>query len=106
MTTINGASYFVSLSGESSWVRNVRCAGGNAVIISGGRHPVRLEEIPAQDNPPVLLAYVQKRAFSHSGEQSARIFFGLGPHPTLEQMEQIADRYVVFRIDRPEVTIS
>jgi len=74
-------------------------AVGSAVVVSGRWTPVRLVEVSGEERPPVLLAYVQKRAFTHSGAQSARHFVGLGPNPTLEQMTAIADRFVVFRID-------
>jgi hypothetical protein len=101
-TDWDGKSYFVSLAGDSAWVRNVRAATGRAVVVSGRRTPVRLVEVGVEERPPVLLAYVQKRAFTHSGAQSARDFFGLGPSPTLEQMTTLADRFVVFRIERTE----
>ena len=97
-TDYGGYSYFVSLAGESGWVRNVRAAEGQATILSGGRKSVRLEEVSLEERAPVLLAYVQKRAFTHSGAQSARHFFGLGPNPTLEDMQAKAERYIVFRI--------
>jgi len=74
-------------------------AAGSAVVVSGRRTPVRLVEVSGEERPPVRLAYVQKRAFTHSGAQSARHFFGLGPNLALEQMTAIADRFVVFRID-------
>ncbi len=98
-TDYGGRRYFVSLGGEGDWVKNVRAAGGQAVLISRSRAPIRLEEIPLEDRAPVLLAYVQKRAFTHSGAQASRHFFGLGPRPTLEEMERIAERYVVFMIE-------
>src|SRR5512136_2800006 len=98
-TDYGGRRYFVSLGGEGAWVKNVRAAGGQAVLISRSRTPIHLEEIPLADRAPVLLAYVQKRAFTHSGAQASRHFFGLGPRPTLEEMERIAERYVVFRIE-------
>jgi len=97
-TDYGGQRYFVSLAGEVDWVKNVRAAGGQAVLISRRRVPIHLEEIPQADRAPVLLAYVQKRAFTHSGAQASRHFFGLGPRPTLEEMERIAERYLVFRI--------
>ena len=97
-TAHNGRSYFVSLAGESAWVRNVRAANGQAVIISGRRRPVRLVEVSRADRAAVLLAYVQERAFLHSGAQAARHFFGLGPNPTLQEMEALADGYPVFEI--------
>ena len=97
-TDYDGQQFFVSLAGESAWVRNVRAAGGKAVILSGGRHPVRLEEVSREERAPIMLAYVQKRAFTHSGAQAARHFFGLGPNPTLAEMQALADRYIVMRI--------
>lgn len=98
LTEQGGRFYFVSLGGESAWVRNVRAAGGKAVILSGGRRPVHLVETPPAERAPIMLAYVQSRAFTHSGSQAARHFFGLGPNPTLAEMEAIADRYPVFEL--------
>ena len=94
-----GSRFLVSLSGESQWVRNVRAAEGLAVILSGRRTPVRLVEILDSEKPQVLQGYVRQRAFSHSGAESARLFFGLGPRPTLAEMQAIACRYVVFRLE-------
>jgi hypothetical protein len=98
-TDYRGNRYFVSLAGEVDWVKNVRAAGGEAVIISRSRIPIRLTEIPPEERAPVLLAYVQKRAFTHSGAQASRRFFGLGPRPTLDDMEEIAGHYVVFKVE-------
>jgi len=91
--------YLVSLYDKSQWVKNVRAADGQVTILSGRKTPVRLVEIPQGERAPILLGYVQQRAFSHSGEESARLFFGLGPKPTLGDMEAIANSYVVFRIE-------
>ena len=91
--------YLVSLYNQSQWVKNVRAAEGRATILSGGKTPVRLVEIPLGERAPILLSYVQQRVFSHSGEESAKLFFNLGPKPGLADMEAIADRYVVFQIE-------
>lgn len=91
--------YFVSLAGEVDWVKNVRASAGKAVMISRRRIPIQLKEIPTVERAPVLLAYVQKRAFTHSGAQASQQFFGLGPRPTLEEMEKIAGRYLVFKVE-------
>ncbi len=101
LTTVkhNGSRYLVSLYDKSQWLKNVRAAKGHAAILSSGRRSVRLVEIPPSERAPILLGYVQQRAFSHSGEESAKLFFGLGPKPKLADMEAIADRYVVFRIE-------
>lgn len=95
-----GNQYFVSLAGEADWVKNARAAGGQAVILSNKRIPIRLVEINPHERAPILLAYVQKRAFTHSGAQASRHFFGLGPKPTLADMQKIAGRYVVFKIEQ------
>lgn len=97
-TEYAGEQYFVSLAGESEWVRNVRAADGRATILAGRRIPVHLVEIPEEERAPIMLAYVQRRAFTHSGTQVARHFFGLGPHPTLEEMQAIATKYIVLHI--------
>lgn len=101
LTTVrrDGSRYLVSLYDNSQWVKNVRAAEGRAIMISGRRMPVRLLEVPAPGKASILLGYVQQRAFSHSGEESARLFFDLGPNPTYADMESIADRYIVFRIE-------
>lgn len=101
LTTVRrtGARYLVSLYDQSQWVKNVRAAGGQATILSRGRTPVQLVEIPQAERAPILLGYVRQRAFSHSGAASAKLFFGLGPNPTLADMEAIAERYIVFRIE-------
>jgi hypothetical protein len=68
--------------------------------------PVQLVEVPDIDKAPILLGYVQQRAFTHSGEESAKLFFRLGPKPCLEDMQAIAGRYLVFRIeDLPKLTV-
>ena len=90
--------YLVSLGGESQWVRNVRAAGGEAVLLSRKRTPVYLVEVPIEARSAILLAYVNQRAFTHSGRQSARHFFGLQSPPTIGDMQRLADRYPVFQI--------
>jgi deazaflavin-dependent oxidoreductase (nitroreductase family) len=94
-----GSRYLVSLYTQSQWVKNVCAAQGRATILSGGKTPVRLVEIAQEERAAILLGYVQQRAFSHSGEESAKLFFGLGPKPGLADMKAIADRYVVFQIE-------
>lgn len=99
---VAGAAYLVSLGGESQWVQNVRAAGGVATIISGRRTQVDLVEIPTDERAPILLAYVNQRAFTHSGAQSARHFFGFQSPPTLTDMARVAAQYPVFEIRSPE----
>jgi len=65
---------------------------------------VQLVEIPVEARAPVLLGYVNQRAFTHSGAQSARHFFGLKSKPTLADMVALAEQYPVFEIrPRPDM---
>ncbi|WP_374686592.1 nitroreductase/quinone reductase family protein [Promineifilum sp.] len=101
----DGKQYLVALYRDSQWARNVRAAGGAATIISRHRMPVQLVEIPTEARAPILLGYVNQRAFTHSGAQSARHFFGLQSKPTLADMAALAEQYPVFEIrPRPDMT--
>ena len=104
--------YFVSLAGEVDWVKNVRASAGKAVMISRRRIPIQLQEIPLEERAPVLLAYVQKRAFTHSGAQASRHFFGLGPRPDSLTSRTIVlipfsrtDRFNIRRFRPPQMGV-
>jgi hypothetical protein len=90
--------YLVSLAGERGWVKNVRAADGEAVIIHGRRVRVRLREVPLGERAPILLAYVRERAFTRSRQRASRLYFGLDA-PTLQDMERLAARFPVFAIE-------
>lgn len=48
VAVVDGERYLVSMLGENvQWVRNVRVAEGSAVLKSGGREEVHLEEVAA-----------------------------------------------------------
>lgn len=94
----DGRVYLVALGGESNWVKNVRAAGGRATRVAGRRTPIQLTEVPVARRAPILLAYVNQRAFTHSGAQSARHFFGLSAKPNLAEMAALAERYPVFEL--------
>ncbi len=88
-----GERYVVSMLGERSpWVRNIRAAGGRAVIKHAGRLEVRLVELPPGARAPVIKAYLG-RAFD------ARPHFPLPPDAPIEAFERIAGSYPVFRIE-------
>jgi hypothetical protein len=96
-TTYQGEHYLVALAGESEWVRNVRAAAGQAVIRHRGTRRVSLVEVPADERPPIIQAYVHRAGWS-SPSQEARHYFGLRPDPSLEEIQPLVDRYPVFRI--------
>lgn len=90
----DGHRYFVSARGEAEWVRNVRAAGGEAVIRRRGRRSVRLEELPSEEGAPILKAYLGENAMS------TKAHFGVDPKAELVEFEAIAGRHPVFRIVR------
>lgn len=52
MAGVVGERYLVSMLGDNTqWVQNVRAAGGSAVLRSGGREEIQLEELPADQRP-------------------------------------------------------
>jgi hypothetical protein len=67
-----GCRYLVSLAGESEWVRNVRANGNQASLRRRRSHLVNLVEVPVEERPPILKAYLSKRAYSKSPEFEAR----------------------------------
>jgi deazaflavin-dependent oxidoreductase (nitroreductase family) len=106
VTSHEGVDHLVSLAGESDWVRNVRAAGGRAVLHRRGPRPVRLVEVPLTERAPVLAAY-QAAGAARSGEAGARVQaranFGLETAPTEADFRRLAPRYPVFRVlDVPE----
>ncbi len=84
--------YLVSPRGESEWVRNVRAAGGEAVIRRRGGRKVRLEEVPAEGRAPIIKAYLAKT------KMVTRRHFGVDPKAEIGEFEAIAARHPVFRI--------
>ena len=87
-----GQRYLVAMLGkEANWVRNVRAAGGRAVLKHGRRENVVLEEIDPSARAPILRRYLE-------AAPGARAHFSIDRHAPLEQFEQIAEQYPVFRI--------
>jgi deazaflavin-dependent oxidoreductase (nitroreductase family) len=89
-----GERYFVSVRGETEWVRNVRAAGGEAVIRRRERQKVGLEEMPAEQRAPIIKAYLGENAMT------TRQHFGVDPKAEIGEFEAIAARHPVFRIVR------
>jgi len=87
-------NYLVSMLGEESgWVRNVRAAGGQAVIHHGRRRSVVLEEVAPGQRAPILRAYLRRA-------RGARAHIPVSPTAPLAEFARIAATYPVFRITR------
>ena len=88
-----GEHYLVSMLGERSpWVRNVRAAGGRAVVRHGRRREVRLVEVPPDERAPVIKAYLARAL-------GARPHIPVDPAAPVEAFETIAAAYPVFHIE-------
>ena len=98
----NGGHYLVSLAGESDWVRNVRAAGGHAVIGGRRRRAARLSELPSPQRAPVIRAYLLRwgrRPGSAAVAREARCYFGVSPQVPLDEIQRVVERYPVFRVE-------
>lgn len=94
MTVVDGQRYLVSMLGEDAqWVRNVRAAGGRAVLRSGGREEIQLEEVPADQRAPILVAYLQRAP-------GARPHVPVNKDAPLAEFQKVAAAFPVFRLAR------
>ena len=91
--TIDGQRYLVSPRGNTQWVRNMRAAGGGELRIGRRVEEFTATELPVEERPAVLRAYLKKWKFE------VGVFFqGVGPDATEERMLAIAPDHPVFRI--------
>ncbi len=92
MSVLGDQRYLVSMLGtDVAWVRNVRAAGGAAVLRHGRTERVRLEEIPVAERAPVLKDYLQRAP-------GARPHVPIDKDAPLEAFAEIAPRIPVFRV--------
>ena len=85
--THKGQRYLVWMLGDGSeWVRNVRAAGGEAIVKRGQAHPVILTEIPIEQRAPILKAYCEVAS-------SGRHHFPVPYNAPVAEFEAIAAQY-------------
>ncbi len=88
----DGERYLVSMLGDNAnWVRNVRAAGGAAVLRHGRREPIRLVEVAAERRPAILRRYL-------AVAPGARPHIPIDRHAQLQEFERIAPQVPVFQI--------
>src|SRR5215469_2493649 len=91
---VDGERYLVSMLGEHvNWVQNVRAADGRALLHSGGREEVHLEEVAASQRAPILKAYLQRAP-------GARPHVPVNKDAPLAEFEKIATAFPIFRVVR------
>jgi deazaflavin-dependent oxidoreductase (nitroreductase family) len=87
-----GGRYLVSMLGKNTnWVRNLRAAGGRAVLRHGRRENVHLEEVDSNLRAPILRRYLQVAP-------GGRAHIPVDRKAPLAEFERIAPEYPVFRI--------
>lgn len=92
LAVVDGQRYLVSMLGENvQWVQNVRAAGGKAVLRSGAREDVQLEELPADQRAPILQAYLQRAP-------RARPHVPVNKDAPLAEFQKVAAAFPVFHI--------
>jgi deazaflavin-dependent oxidoreductase (nitroreductase family) len=94
LLAIGSNEYLVSPRGETEWVRNVRAADGQLVLILGRHRQVRTaEEVPVEATPEILRTYLRRWKF-----EVGMFFEGVGPDSTDAEFLAIADRHPVFAL--------
>lgn len=92
MVVVDGQRYLASMLGDDvQWVKNVRAADGRAVLRSGGREEVHLEEVPTDRRAPILRIYLQHAP-------GARAHIPVDKDAPLSAFERIASAYPVFHV--------
>lgn len=91
---LDGERYLVSMLGEdSNWVRNVRAAGGRAVLRHGRRQVVRLEEVPIDRRAPIVRRYLALAP-------GPRAFIPVDRSAPVEEFQAVVADIPVFRVVR------
>jgi len=92
IAVVEGRRYLVSMLGDDvQWVRNVRASGGRAVLRSGAREEIQLDEVPADQRAPILKAYLHRAP-------GARPHMPVNKDAALAEFQRIAAVFPVFRI--------
>jgi hypothetical protein len=92
VTDYQGERYLVAMLGQNAnWVRNVRTAGGSAVLGHGHEEAVRLEPVDPVARASILQRYLQVAP-------GARAHIPMDRRAPLAEFERIAAEYPVFRV--------
>jgi deazaflavin-dependent oxidoreductase (nitroreductase family) len=91
--TFDGERYLIAPRGNTQWVRNMRVAGGGELRLGRKVEKFTATELPVEDRPRVLRAYLKKWKF-----EVGMFFQGVGPDAPEDRMLAIAPDHPVFRI--------
>jgi hypothetical protein len=94
LLTIDGVDYLVAPRGETQWVRNVRAADGNLVLILGRKRQIgTATEVPVSERPAILKIYLNRWK-----SEVGRFFDGLSPDASDAEFAAVAERHPVFSL--------
>ncbi|MDO5498068.1 MAG: hypothetical protein Q4F67_00115 [Propionibacteriaceae bacterium] len=91
MADLDGRWFLVSMLGECHWTRNVRAAGGHAVLRRRRPRGVLLSEVPVADRAPIIKRYLQQ-------VPGARPHIPVDRRAPLAEFEAIAGDIPVFEV--------
>jgi deazaflavin-dependent oxidoreductase (nitroreductase family) len=95
LLSYEGGDYLVAPRGQTQWVKNLRVSGTGRLRVGRRTEPFTAVELPDDDKPPVLRAYLKKWKFE------VGVFFdGVGPDSSDEGLRRIAPDHPVFAITR------
>ncbi len=94
--TIEGRRYLVAPRGHTQWVRNLRVAGRGTLILGRRRQSFTATEIPDDDKPPILRAYLKRWKW-----EAGQFFEGVDASATENDLRRISPNHPIFVI-RPE----
>jgi len=89
---LDGHRYLVCARGNSHWVRNVRAAGEVALVRAMRRRRFVARELPANERPPILKAYLDRFA------TEVQRFFPVPKGSPAEAFNDLAPGYPVFEL--------
>ncbi|MFN8025279.1 MAG: nitroreductase/quinone reductase family protein [Acidimicrobiia bacterium] len=96
LLVLDGERYLVSARGEGEWVRNLRAAHGELVLVRGShRDDLVAAEVPDADKVPVLRAYLRR----WKAEVGA-FFDGVDADSTDAELAAIAWKHPVFVLEQ------
>jgi deazaflavin-dependent oxidoreductase (nitroreductase family) len=93
--TLGGSRFLVAPRGHTQWVRNIRAAGGEGVLVLGRRRErIHVAEVPDAEKEEILRAYLRRWKW-----EVGQFFGGVGPDSPPEEVARIAPDHPVFRIE-------
>ena len=93
LLSFDGQRYLVAPRGHTQWVRNLRVAGSGELILGRRVEPFRATELPDQEKPPILRAYLRR------WKAEVGVFFGgVGTNSPEEDLRRISPDHPIFRI--------